>query len=39
VKSAFEQGKVAIEAVSIREAGTPELFHPTGIDPGKVILT
>jgi hypothetical protein len=39
VKSAFEQGKVAVEAVSISEAGTPELFHPAGTDPGKVILT
>jgi hypothetical protein len=39
VKSAFEQGKVAVEMVSIGEVDTPELFHPAGTDPGNVTLT
>jgi hypothetical protein len=39
VKSAFAQGKAAVEAVSIGEADTPELFHPRSVDPGKIILT
>jgi CHAT domain len=38
IKSAFAQGKVAVEATSISEANTPQLFHPKGIDPAKVIL-
>lgn len=38
IKSAFAQGKVAVEAASIREAGTPQLFYPSGLDPGRMIL-
>lgn len=38
VKSAFAQGKVAVEAASISEADTPELLHPTNINPAKIIL-
>jgi hypothetical protein len=39
VKAAFAQGKVAVEAVSINEADTPELFHTSAINPAKIILT
>jgi hypothetical protein len=39
VKSAFEQGVVAVEATSINEASTPQLFCPKGVDPSKLILT
>jgi hypothetical protein len=39
VKAAFEQGKVAVEAISFQEADTPELFHMRNINPAKVILT
>jgi len=39
VKSAFEQGKVAVEAAAISEVDTPELFHVPSVDPGKLILT
>jgi hypothetical protein len=38
IKSAFEQGKVAVENASINEADTPELFCPDDINPTKVIL-
>ena len=38
IKSAFGQGKIAVEAVSIGEADTPQLFHPSNVDPGKIIL-
>jgi hypothetical protein len=39
VRSAFAQGKAAVEAVSINEADTPELFHPKGVTPSKIVLT
>lgn len=39
VKMAFEQGKVAVEAASIRESDTPQLFHPKDVDPRKLFLT
>lgn len=39
IKSAFGQGKVAVEATSIGEADTPQLFCPKGVDPSKIILT
>ena len=38
IKSAFAQGKVAVENASISEADTPELFWPDDINPAKVIL-
>ena len=38
VKSAFAQGQVAVEAVSISEADTPQLFHPKDIDPANMFL-
>ncbi|MGY3487351.1 hypothetical protein ACVW1C_005234 [Bradyrhizobium sp. USDA 4011] len=38
IRSAFSQGAVAVEAASITEADTPQLFHPKDINPGKVIL-
>jgi hypothetical protein len=38
VKSAFGQGKVAVENASITEADTPELFWPDDVNPAKVIL-
>jgi hypothetical protein len=37
--SAFAQGKVAVEAVSIDEADTPELFLAQNVNPKKIILT
>jgi hypothetical protein len=39
IKSAFGQGKIAVEATSISEADTPQLFCPNNVDPSKVILT
>jgi hypothetical protein len=39
VQSAFRQGTVAVEAVSIREADTPEIFTGKGVDLSKVVLT
>ncbi len=39
VKAAFEQGKVAVEAASISEADTPELFCVSGVNPATTILT
>jgi predicted transcriptional regulator len=39
VKSAFAQGKVAIEQVSLNEVDTPELLVAQGVDPAKVVLT
>jgi hypothetical protein len=38
-KSAFQQGKVAVEAVSLNETDTPELIVAAGVDPTKIILT
>jgi hypothetical protein len=39
LKSAFAQGKVAVEAVSIDEADTPELILAENVNPKKIILT
>ena len=39
VKSAVEQGKIAVEQTSISEADTPQLFCPPKTDPSKIILT
>jgi CHAT domain len=39
VRSAFAQGKVAIERVSLNEAQTPELLVAQGVNPAKIILT
>jgi hypothetical protein len=39
VKSAFAQGKVAVEQVSLNEADTPELFAAQGVDPARIVLT
>lgn len=39
VKSAFAQGKVAVEKASLNEADTPDLLVAAGVDPAKVILT
>lgn len=39
VKSAFAQGKVAIEDVSLNEATTPELLTAPGVNPAKIVLT
>jgi hypothetical protein len=38
IKSAFAQGKVAVEAASISEADTPQLFCPADINPAKIVL-
>jgi CHAT domain len=38
VKSAFEQGRIAVEATSISEADTPQLSCPRNVDPSKIIL-
>jgi hypothetical protein len=38
IKSAFAQGKVAVEAASISEADTPQLFHPKDVNPVKIFL-
>lgn len=37
--SAFAQGKVAVEAVSIGEADTPQLILAKDVNPKKIILT
>jgi hypothetical protein len=37
--SAFAQGKVAVEAVSIDEADTPQLILAENVNPKKIILT
>lgn len=37
--SAFRQGKVAVEAVSIDEADTPQLLLAENVNPKKIILT
>ena len=37
--SAFAQGKVAVEAVSIDQAATPELILAENVNPKKMILT
>ena len=38
VKSAFAQGKVAIEMVSLNEADTPDLLAAPGANPAKAIF-
>lgn len=39
IKSAFDQGKIAVEATSISEADTPQLSCPKNVDSSKIILT
>lgn len=39
LQSAFNQGKVAVEAVSINEADTPDLICAKGVNPTKIVLT
>lgn len=39
VKSAFQQGKVAIECLSLNEAETPEILVAQGVDTTKIVLT
>ncbi len=39
LKSAFEQGRVAIANVSLNEAATPLLITADGVIPSKMILT
>jgi hypothetical protein len=38
VKSAFAQGRVAVENSSLSEAGTPDLVVAAGVDPSKLVL-
>lgn len=38
LKSSFEQGVIAIEAVSLDEVGTPALFTAKGVDAAKLKL-
>jgi hypothetical protein len=38
IRSAFAQGQVAVEAVSLSERDTPELFCAPGMNPGNIIL-
>ena len=38
VRSAFAQGKVAVESASISEADTPQLFQPKDVNPAKIML-
>lgn len=39
VKSAFEQGKVAVENASISDADVPEIHCANSIDPARIVLT
>jgi hypothetical protein len=39
LKSAFEQGRVAVANVSLNEAATPALITAKGVNPKKMILT
>lgn len=39
VQSAFAQGKVAVETVSLSEANTPDLLVGPGVNPAKLVLT
>ena len=39
LQSAFDQGRVAIEAVSLVEASTPQLICAAGVNPKKILLT
>jgi hypothetical protein len=38
LKSAYEQGVLAIESVSLDEAGTPALITANGVDAKKLYL-
>jgi WD40 repeat protein len=38
VKKAFDQGVALLRAEGIAEAGTPELFARSGVDPSRVVL-
>lgn len=38
VKAAFEQAQILVEAVSLDECDTPQLFAAAGTDPAKMIL-
>lgn len=39
VESSFKQGVVAVEAASLSEKTTPQLFVRDGVDPSRLILT
>jgi hypothetical protein len=39
LESSFKQGLVSVEAVSLAEKATPELFLRDGVDASKVVLT
>jgi hypothetical protein len=39
LQAAFNQGKVAVEVVSINEADTPDLICANGVNPAKIVLT
>jgi hypothetical protein len=39
LQSAFNQGKLAIEAASIGEADTPKLICAKDVNPVKIVLT
>lgn len=39
LKSAFEQGRVAVANVSLNEAATPVLITAKGVNPAEIILT
>lgn len=38
LKAAFDQGVVAVEAVSLEEANTPQLILADGINAAKIVL-
>jgi len=38
LQSAFEQGRVAVEAVSLAEGTTPELICAIGVNPRTLFL-
>jgi hypothetical protein len=39
LEAAFNQGRLAVEAVSLGEATTPQLICAKGVDPAKIVLT
>jgi len=39
IKAAFEQGVIAVQATSITEKDTPELFAQAGVNPAKLVLS
>lgn len=39
LQSAFNQGRVAVEAVSISEANTPALICAKGLNPAQIVMT